>query len=738
MRAVILLTVLLATALAMPEAPSNAPTLAPTRAPTAAPTLAPTHTQCAIGQYSLGTSCANCAAGYFAPAASRNSSCAACEAGTYAGATGASVCTTCAAGSSSASAAATVCATCEAGTYQSGTMLNCSACPDGSYAAAGASSCTQAAPGSYANGLKSANVNCSAGTYSPGNVTACTNCAVGKFSADAASVCSPCPAGTFQANTGATTCMPCATGKYNKGLGAEVCTSCPINTFTAVTGWQSDCVPCPANKTTFSTTGSSSCSDCPGGQVSAPGMACHAPGSRIPDVPPVNWLATAGAPARVAATVAGSGALTINIPHRVHSQSSYTFGNAVVTLTSQRVDAVNITYRPIRPEDINGFHADPEFQCYTPGYHVVAAFAVDSPTGTLFAVSADLSQLPYTTRGREIWLCNGALEPVNTHCNYDAAASTDNGTVVTGYACSKGIFAVVESRHYTLDCDAGTFGFICEHNVSYRTGSEWYEYLMWTAVITLAACEFAFFLRVALGTSDVTGHSILVETESGESATKSTVRSVPFAETVLVFTKKVSPFFYGAGAVLLAVWAVGYRTRDLDPSTSRGTENGAMRVFTHWAQTDEIEFRCVYAVAFFVAAIVAWAWYGRKWIRRELNIKPVDGSCVTSIRLAEWARAAVYALLAVLLLPLLNSSDVAMGWLLVIVPFAAVLAAAALSMIIRPILAALGMKAWKTRQIYACLVSIAYSAFFLGIGFVLMRRGGKSFKWADRDLHGAW
>jgi hypothetical protein len=36
------------------------------------------------------------------------------------------------------------------------------------------------------------------------------------------------------------------------------------------------------------------------------------------------------------------------------------------------------------------------------------------------------------------------------------------------------------------------------------------------------------------------------------------------------------------------------------------------------------------------------------------------------------------------------------------------------------------------------LVSIAYAAFFIGIGFVLTRHGGKSYKWADRDLSGAW
>jgi hypothetical protein len=732
MRTAILLSTLLAMALATP--PTAPTTLAPTLAPTRTPTAAPTQAQLCEPGYSSGpTTCTNCTAGTYSATTSRNNTCIDCPINTYQNASTATSCIACGTGFSTlGNTGYSQCISCTGGMYRGASDTNCTACPDGSYAAAGSAACTVAAPGSYTNGLKTASVNCSAGSYSAGNVTGCTSCAVGKFSADAASVCSACAAGTFQANTGATTCTPCAAGKYNKGLGAEVCTSCPINTFTAVTGWQADCVPCPANKTTGSTTGSTSCSDCPGDQISAPGKACHSPGSKVPDVPPANWLATAGAPVRVAATVAGSGTLAFPVPHRVHSQSSYTFGNAAITLTSQRTDAVNITYRPIRPEDINGFHADPEFQCYTPGYHVVAAFAIDSPAATLFTVSADLSNLPYTTRGREIWLCNGALEPVNTYCNYDAAASTDSGTVVTGYACSKGIFAVVESRHYTLDCDAGTYGFICEHNVAYRTGSRWEDILLYVSVTTAAAGEFLVVILILMMLKEVSPTSKGYATDDAElpRSTKSFIHNV----------ERVSNITYWLAIVGIVVWASMYNVRELDPSTSRGTENPTMRGLTRWAHdVKQTEFAAVYfATAIGLALLAVWVRNMKRvkaWIK--LNI---DENTNTGVRLLvpEFVRCMGYALLAVFLLPLLNSSYINMGWLIILLPLAAFIASSAAASVISIVSRTFNFRYWTWAQYYMVFSRLCSAAFFIGIGAVLAYYGGKSFKWADADLHGAW
>lgn len=730
-------TAVLAATATPSAAPTLAPSAAPTRAPSAAPTTAaPTYVACAIGQYSLGTACGNCQAGKYSSSASAASACTDCAIGTFASATGSSVCTACAAGTQATANASTSCSGCTAGTFQDGTMTACANCADGTYVStANATACLPAPAGSFAHDSDGATTYspCAAGTFSLGGASACTNCAAGRISAANATACADCGIGYFQADAGASACSTCSTGSYSRP-GAAACTSCPRNYYQNYSA-RGECVRCPANTSTNYATGASTCAGCPAGYTSESGGDCHLVDQPVPRVPADIWKGYEDTFPIANASVATGGSITIRAPLRKHSAVSYTFGHAVITLTSQRTSTTTVKYRAIPVEEL----ATPStFACYEPGLHIVAAFAVDAPD-TKFAVAADTSALPYTTRGRSIRLCNVDLARVDSYCGVDSTASADTGTVVNGYACNTAIFAVAETRSYALDCKANAFGQVCHRNAAHRTGGDWHDYVLWIGVAMLAACEFLFALRVLVGVSGASKSGPVHETAPESDQVQLVPGARPIKE-VFRFTRKISGLAYAAGCILLALFVIDYDLRDLDPATSRGTENPTQRAFTRWALGNpDTGYRIVYISVAVVGAILA-GWWSYKFVNRAHDASAyVDGTKVR-IRKAEWARAAMYSFLSVLLLPLLYSSDVYVGWLLVVVPFGAVVAAS-----IVPALVCMGHSklvvcgfSMTASNAYAVLVSVAYAAYFLGIGFVLSRYGGKSYKWADADLDGAW
>ena len=122
--------------------------------------------QCPAGQYSAGSRCVACRAGFYSsPGASgcyvcpagryTNSGdalCSLCSAGTY---SVAGICISCPAGSYSALASSS-CAVCPAGTYSNSGWGECNLCPTGTYSAlpggTTSSSCSSCPTSSYASG----------------------------------------------------------------------------------------------------------------------------------------------------------------------------------------------------------------------------------------------------------------------------------------------------------------------------------------------------------------------------------------------------------------------------------------------------------------------------------------------------------------------------------------------------------------------------------------------------------
>jgi hypothetical protein len=299
--------------------------------------------------------------------------------------------------------------------------------------------------------------------------------------------------------------------------------------------------------------------------------------------------------------------------------------------------------------------------------------------------------------------------------------------VVTGYACSKGIFAVVESRHYTLDCDAGTYGFICEHNASYRTHGM--DILLYVSVTTAAATELITAIAVAVYIYSVR------KTGLGYKETPDSDNTW-FSPSTVEFMSLVLDVVFAFAVLGVITWAAAFEMRELDPSTSRGTENPTMRAFTRWAQDEKREaFATVYVVAFLIAiGIFAWV-RSRKSIKRT-DIVTAQGYIRISV--SEFVRCVGYAVLAVILLPLLNSSQIHLGWLLILMPFASFIAASIVAVLGDRFQAKFGVRLWSWSQLYMVSIRLFAAAFFIGIGAVLAYYGGKSFKWADADLHGAW
>ena len=237
------------------------------------------------------SSCALCAAGFYATAPLGTTSCLPCSPGFITAQAGRTSCVACGAGTSAADSNATECAPCSPGTYMGSTgSTSCLLCLPGRYASANSSStCFDCPIQTYASsGGLSACMPCASFTYAaaPGSLYCfpcglgqqgilnsssltirCQDCEPGYASVDGGT-CSPCPTGAFSAVYRAVGCTSCAPGRAQSSTAALNCTACVLGRFSSSSG-ASHCDACPSG-TESQGVGASFCSLCPSGYERGP------------------------------------------------------------------------------------------------------------------------------------------------------------------------------------------------------------------------------------------------------------------------------------------------------------------------------------------------------------------------------------------------------------------------------------------------------------------------------------
>ena len=221
-------------------------------------------TACSPGKADLdenpATTCDNCTAGTFSPAAS--SECGACVPGQ----------------TDLDNDASTACSPCPTGRYNNQTQraAACDHCNAGRFGPARGSTSFDACEG------------CGPGQHAAIGSTACTACAGGHADEDhdASTPCTQCSNGTFSA-CAATLCLPCADGKHDSDLNpATPCTDCPLGSYWESPEWfdaaleqnmlfPADCISCPAGRADTDLDSTTPCSMCaPGKYAAARSIVC--------------------------------------------------------------------------------------------------------------------------------------------------------------------------------------------------------------------------------------------------------------------------------------------------------------------------------------------------------------------------------------------------------------------------------------------------------------------------------
>ena len=211
---------------------------------------------CTANQYYNGTSCVNCASGYYS-IGGQVTTCTACATGcancSYTPRIGVR-CTGCAPNYNGPDTFGS-CTSCPVNNFYSGEV--CIHCDPGYYSAGGkVTTCTQCATGC---------ANCS---YTPRIGVRCTGCAPNYNGPDTFGTCTSCPVNNFYSGE---VCIPCDPGSYSAGGKVTTCTSC-----SSITG----CIECSgANTCTKCNNGyyikNGACSPCPTYATCTDGVSFH-------------------------------------------------------------------------------------------------------------------------------------------------------------------------------------------------------------------------------------------------------------------------------------------------------------------------------------------------------------------------------------------------------------------------------------------------------------------------------